>query len=639
MKRSIPFFVMFLWIFFALPGEGREWTLKDLTGITGDIALEGPSPSFSLYLPVPPGLRFRESTLSLEYVASPLLSFGSTLSVYGENTLLASFEVRPGEHRTKIPLAPLEELTLQDTLRIEIRGNFRHSENLCEDLLSRDLFVRIRPESRFLLSLDEGAWTVRDLLRVPASRVHTFLPEDLSSPRLLEAYLKLYAFLRRRGQTVITEILPQRMPEKRDGELRIVLRERGLRDVELFGSTLYLTPRGVSGILAEPSLFVGRSFNTSSSPLFWRTKRTLRDFGMRSTTLRGIGELRQTVYFTLADLGGTPASLYLTLLSSSIPLPETPGGEALLKVFLNGNLVFTRKIPKKARQGIEQDVIFLPPRLLGRENTLDIVFSYFPEVGACRRGTMPFEATIFEQSYFSGRIRRTLDTPTFSQAPTVFSGKAWVVLPEKPSLEEVEVMARLYGALREMDTTPLALEVVHALPEAGRSVPRFSLSMFLEAFKERYPSFLLTPPPRLREYFLVFDREGAFLSSVSRKNGTIAFAPLPHLETFSLTPDTPLGVLVAGELFKKPALIFTPLGRRDVACSAFLSHFRGAATLRTMEGNVALFAPKGWGETHFVHRFSSQETFSTWRTPLFVLTSVALAVWCFTIYRKLVRTK
>lgn len=629
-------------------GEGKaipfSWTFQEITGITEDFALEGPAPSLSLYLPVLPGMRPRDTLLFFEYVASPALTRGATLSVYAEGILLSSWEVRPGEHRARISLAPLEGLPLKDLIWIEIRGNLQRSENLCEDLLSQDLFVRIRATSSLFTDLGEANWTVRDFFRFPASRIRIFLPEDLSSKELLAAYLKLSAFLRRSRREVVTEILPSRLPEREDAkELRIILREKALRDIELLGFTLYLTPQGVQGILAELPLFVDRSFKVRSLPLFFAKKRTFQDFGMRSVTLRGVGELRQKVYFTLADLGGIPASLSLNLLFSSTPLPETPRSEAFLKVFLNDTLVFTRKILKKTQKGIERESIFLPPRLLGRENALEIVFAYFPEVGVCRRGTMPFEATIFEQSYFSGTFKAIPDTVTFADAPTLFSGKARVVLPEKPSLEEVETMARLYSALREIDTTPLALEVVHTISERQKKFLPPSLPSLLKALKEGDFRFLFAPPLVLQEYFLVVDREGTFLSQtpVLRRSETLVLTPLPGLETFAFAPDTPGGVLTAQRISGKPALVFTPIGRRDLAYGAFLKHFTGAETLRRMTGNVAIFTPGGWGETYaFLGTTSSlEEAFLRWRLPLFVGTCVVLLGWCLALYRKLIRSR
>lgn len=646
MKWSSVVFGLFLAAFCLFQSEGRAavpvtFTLEELTGIPGEISLEGPAPSVSLYLPVLPGMRFQDAVLTLEYVASSRLAPRATLSVYGEDVLLATFEVFPGTRSVHIPLAPLEGMVLQDTLRLTLRGDLSRSENLCEDLLSRDLFVRIRAKSTLSAVLEETTWTVRDFFRFPASRVRILLPEKHLSRELLGAYLKLAAFLRRSRHAVLTEPLPERLPEAEDPkERRIVLRENALRDVELRGATLYLTPRGVSGVLAELSLFAGTSFRVQSGPSLPARKRTLQDFGVRSTTLRGIGELRQSVYFTLADLGGVPSSLELVLLSSTIPLPETPRGEAFLKVFLNGNLVFTRRITRTSKQGIHRDTIFLPPRLLGRENALDIVFSYFPEVGECRRGTMPFEATIFEQSYFSGTFREPAEPPTFADAPTRFSGKAWVVLPEKPSLEEVEVMARLYSALREIDATPLVLEVVHELPRPQWHSPRLSLPLLFEALRTKSFLLLFTPPASLPEYFLIFDRDGKFASVPALpKNGTLTLSPLPHLETLAITPDTPAGILVARNIAGKPALVFTPLGREDVACHAFLRHFQGAQTLRTMAGNVAIFTPEGWGETRAGSSFPPADFASRWRLFILAGACCALAVWCVMLYRKLVRLR
>jgi len=60
MKRSV-FACAVLCLVFFLCRDGVaipfSWTLREMTGIPGDIILEGPEPSVSLYLPVVPGMR------------------------------------------------------------------------------------------------------------------------------------------------------------------------------------------------------------------------------------------------------------------------------------------------------------------------------------------------------------------------------------------------------------------------------------------------------------------------------------------------------------------------------------------------------------------------------------------------------
>jgi hypothetical protein len=659
MKSWVLFGILLALVAFARAfawGEELQlsFTLEECAGLRTDAILAGPSPSLALYLPVFPKTSFRESSLTLRYAATPACGEDSTLMVYGEDVFLAAFRIFPGEHELRIPLSSLADASFGDTVKLEIRATLRKSDNLCEDLLAEDLFLHIRKDSTLNLSLSKATWTVRDFLRLPARHFHLVLPEAPWSQPLCGAYLKLYAFLRRnfRGLPVTIHTDPpgalRRSEEATPKERWIVLREQALRDVELSGNTLYLTPRGVDGLIAESPLFVGQSFRVRSVLFARESRRTFRDFGFRNTTLRGIGDLRERLYFTLADLGGVPRSLWLTLFWASTPLPETPRGEAFLKVFLNGSLVFVRKIPSGARQAVRKERIFLPARLLGRENALELVFSYFPEVGNCRRGTMPFEATIFEDSYFSGMLAKGEAPLTFADAPTLFSGKAYVVLPENPSLEELEVAGRIYGALREIDATPLALEVL--FPKDLKAFRRGQPTSFpnpaviAKWLKTGNFRLLFSPPPVLPEYFLIIGHPEGLLpeAPAALAGDTLTLSHLSGLETFALSPDDPWSALTVGEFSRKPALYLFTSGRKDLALAAFLRHFKGAETLRTLQGNVALFTLRGFGETQATSPSSPSGFLELlWRFRLFILAGACgvLGVWCAVLYRKLVRLR
>ncbi|MGQ9622045.1 MAG: hypothetical protein ACUVTO_01135 [Candidatus Caldatribacteriaceae bacterium] len=452
----------------------------------------------------------------------------------------------------------------------------------------------------------------------PDPERHRFLPQDFRSKEIGGAYLKLYAFLRRmyRGLPVGigTRLFGgERLPEEAPGEKRIFLMKESLRDVHLFGHSLYLTPKGVEAVVGEKSLVSSSSRVVESVllPLPSR-KRILADFGVGDVTVRGLGNMGTQVRFALSGLGGAWERLSLVLFWASAPLPRSPRGEAFLRVFLNGNPIFSERITGE-ESFPRKSIVPLPPASLARENTLEIVFSYFPEVENCRRGKAPFEATIFGNSYFMTYVKKDLPfLLTFGDVPTLFWGKGWVVLPENPTFEELEAAARLYGALREMDNTPLFVEVVREkelpglLGGGGRGLLSFPRNFqdLLRLFSEVSSSFrrgieLLLSFPSIPEYLLLVSPSQALLRyfpvSISQGALSLTSAPLP-LTTLKVLPDEPLGVLTLGRVYHRPALAVFPCGVGDVALAHFLQGFEGAETLRNLKGNVVVFGRWGWSE-------------------------------------------
>jgi hypothetical protein len=597
-----------------------EWEFQEILGLEEDSLLEGPSPVYVFYFPAFSGILWEQSDLVLSLNIPQVLHPLSKISVYAENILLFSENLtRRGERTLRIPLNKLSQVPQKDAYRFEIRSHLFIGENPCEDLASGNLWISVGKESRFRIVMEEVAWNLQDFFRFPAQNVTVFLPQDFRSKDMEGAYIKLYAFLRRayRGLPVriVTRLFGgERLPEEAPGEKRIFLMRESLRDVHLFGRTLYLTPKGVEAVVSEKNLVSVSSQVVESVflPLSSR-KKTLADFGVGDTTVRGIGNMGTQVCFALSDLGGAWEHLSLVLFWASAPLPQSPRGEAFLRVFLNGNPIFSERIVEE-KSLPQRSVIPLPPANLARENTLEIVFSYFPEVENCRRGIMPFEATIFGNSYFVAYIKK--DVPsllTFGDVPTLFWGKGWVVLPENPALEELEAAARLYGALREMDNTPLFVEVAREkeLPgllggrKGGRllAFPR-SFQDVLRLFSEiallfRQGTALLFSSPSIPEYLLLVSPSQALLRyfpvSVAQGALSLTSAPLP-LTTLKVLPDEPLGVLTLGRVYHLPALAVLPCGTGNVAFAHFLRGFEGARTLRRLKGNVVVFGRQGWSE-------------------------------------------
>ncbi len=626
-----------------------EWEFREVLGLREDSLLEGPSPAYVFYFPDFSGVRWEQSDLVLSLDIPQALHPLSTISVYAENTLLFSENLaRRGERILHIPLDKLSQIPKKDAYRFEIRPNLFIGENPCEDLASGNLRILVRKESKFRILVEDTAWDLQDFLHFPSQNVTIFLPQDFRSKDVEGAYIKLYAFLRRvhRGLPVriVTRLFGgERLSEEAPGEKRIFLMKEGLRDVHLFGRTLYLTPKGVEAIVGGKTLVSASSrvLEGVFLPLSSR-KRTFADFGLKDTTVRGIGNMGAQVHFALSDLGGAWEHLSLVLFWTSTPLPRFPRGEAFLRVFLNGNPIFSKRVLEE-ESPLQRSVIPLPSASLARENTLEIVFSYFPEVENCRRGTTPFEATIFGNSYFVAYIKEDIPSLiTFGDVPTLFWGKGWVVLPEDPAFEELEAAARLYGALREMDNTPLFVEVVREkeLLELLGGKRRERLLAFPQNFRDflrlfsevlllfRQGAMLLFSPPNIPEYLLLVSPSQTLLRyfpvSVSQGALSLTSVPLP-LTTLKVLPDEPLGVLTLGRAYHRPALALFPCGTGGVAFAYFLRGFEGAETLRRLKGNVVVFGRQGWSEDTVGWR-AENTLFEFLRLYRFLFLAIALGV-------------
>jgi len=662
------------------------------------VRLEGGDPSYTLYIPNFTGVDWKQSFLYLNLDAPQLLRSPSSVSVYGDGELLLNAALRPGENSFRVLLNALS--ADKDIHNIEVRAHLVISDDLCEDLASGNLFLIIRKDSAFHLYREDVLLeSLEDFFSFPGNEIEILLPSGDWSVTTQEAFIKLYAFLSRfyRGLPVqITAGVYEENVAEPPEHRRIFISEERFRDFEIYGHTLYLTPRGVDAVMRIPEFFVfpaskieeaGKRVSLPGSRI------TLDKLGVNDLSFRGIGEMKQRVYFATSDLGGMPHTLKLVLYRNYLPFRY----EATFSMKLNGEMIYSEKLNPKGAGELSPLEIQIPTALLERENTLEFRFSYFPELGQCRRGEAPFEGFISGDSYFEVVGFEPLpELLTFGDMPTFFTGKARVVLPEQVSLDSLLIASKIVATLRTVDRLPIAVEIINysqlaeqldtslGLSVLGRpffrlfylpwrireysaylklrgtpDVKRIALSLAFTCENLLYtlrdlvllPCFPFLEKKTYARDFLVFvDPPDAFLKSLSSPvvidEGTIVLRfGLQSERLLEASPDQPLGILSVFREGAFPAIIFIPYGEKDIAQSYFLENFEGVETLRWLSGNVAIFGKGGLSKLLTAEtppsrwRIPSQwkEIFRSFRLVIFLVGASLIVILAGFLYRRLTR--
>ncbi len=651
MKRSFFLIIVFSALFlasqvsFAQQGSYLQLSFSDL-GWKESVRLEGGNPAYTLYLPNFTGVDWGQSFLYLHLDASQFIHSPSSVSVYGDGELLLHGRLRAGENTLRIALGALSRE--EKVHRIEIRAYLVVSEDFCEDLASGNLFLVLRKDSLFQLYREEVPLeSLEDFLSFPTERIEILLPPGEWSPDIQEAFMRLYVFLKRFYRDMPVQIALGVLEDKtaEPGEhLRIFLSEERYRDFEIYGKALYLTPRGVEAVTQLPEFFIFTSSEiekVSEPTAHPGQKITFKELGVNSLSFRGMGEMKYTVYFAASDLGGLPRSLNLVLYRNYLPSRY----EANFLVKLNGELIYSEKLDTQGAKELSPLVLQLPALLLSRENSLELCFSYFPEVGHCRRSEAPFEGFISGESYLEVKELAPLpDLLTFGDLPTFFGGKASVVLPDKASPESLMIAARIVAALRSMDRVPVEIKVLRYSELQNKLDSARNLSSWRKPFfrffylpwsireYNHHLKLRAVPAPKrvalllafawenllytLRDLvllpllpflekgvssqeFLVFiEPPDTFLNTLSSpllvEGGKLVVrAGLGEESLLRASPDQPLAILSVFREGAFPAIAFISYGRQEVARHHFLENFKGVETLRRLSGNVALFGKEG----------------------------------------------
>ncbi len=150
----------------AIGEEQAAFTLAEATG-GGDIILRGPSPSYSIFLPLPENWAVRRLTLALQVSHSPLLQGDSTLTVEVNGSPVGSLWLTSANSGQAVwPVEIPEAMLKGESLSVRFVGLQRTTDDVCVDIESPGNWLRISADSELGFGYDIGTYQP-DLSRLP----------------------------------------------------------------------------------------------------------------------------------------------------------------------------------------------------------------------------------------------------------------------------------------------------------------------------------------------------------------------------------------------------------------------------------------------------------------------------------------
>ena len=620
-------------------------------GYSSDIRLEGTDPSFTFYVPVDPHQDLAQGTLSLHLTFSPVLDPDSSVAVLVSDYPVYATRLRElagigQEAVIHVPLASRQNLAAAPTLKVEVRLHLFITRNVCEDLMSGNLWAVLHNDSHLLLPAFSG-WpqTIARFFEGPFERLGITVPQAVS-PENAAAFLKLYAFawrvLGRRGITV--EALPAGQVQPGDGVRLLVLTDDG-NTVRLDeDGVLYVGPQAVDGFLSDLRALVTvreariSGPDSASAGTVARARISFEELGYGPVSVRGLHDLRAGYAFVLSDLGSEAAELQVVVFGRYVPVG---GKEAqqnpYFKVYLNGTLMKAFRLDNSGQ--INGLSIELPSYALRQENFLELVYAFYPNPAECTAGTMPVEGVFYSHSYLEVTRWRRTDAFSFAGLPAGFTGSGLIVLPLEDTLPYLLAAADVLAAVRRLDRGPLDLRVVFWSPERTASLRPDGEMRGTDWWLFVLPAWDLSALPAgsyLRKVALPVDASAGYLT---------VYNPLTREQLFEMATGEPVGVLQAFTYGGRPALALTVHGTGISPMRELARTLLDLNTLRRLRGNVAFWRDgelvsvdvgrkmrvRREGETDF------WQLYRKYRLPAFLALMGVLSLVTYQVYARLAR--
>jgi hypothetical protein len=612
-------------------------TLERL-GYPSDIRLEGSNPAVVFYVPLPAGVNLRKSYLELHLLFSSVLDKTSSVKVMLNDspafTALVKDLTGAGEQAAvRVPLEKIKVNSFPTTLKIEVRTHLFITRNICEDLATGNLWAVVKNDSFVALSSvgNDIPATIAGFLDGSFDQVQLILPQTVTVD-VAAAYIKVFSFLQRvfreRGITLNTYLSSQLTDISVGESIRKIYFEEKGPQIFLDGQgALHISAGSEDAFISSwRQLLLAPAVKTGSIEKTGQeiTRLTFEELGYGPVVLRGIGDLKASYTFAVSDLGGPPAALKLVLFGEYTPLKNSDKDKIYLKVYLNGLLLKALVLPEQGKvSGLSVEI---PDYTLKRENTLDVVYSYYPEVSNCVAGIAPFEGLVCHHSYLEIAGHRKEELLDFQSLPGSFTGRGVIVLPDEKSpfyLESLKAAAYLFASFRQLDRVALDIAVANfnELKENGADYYLFAL-----------------PPEELSN-----------LKPVVRLTGKemVFFNPLTGREVFKASLSEGLGVFQVFFYQGRPAAVFSFSGE-DASLMPMAARFLlDPDHLRRLSGNVAFYKD---GELTGLDvgkklRVKVPGEKSLWyyyqryKAPIYLVLWLFLALGAYLVYQRLARLK
>jgi hypothetical protein len=457
----------------------NEFDLKDLGFENIDLKTNKAESSF--FFPVNDKIMVTDSVLSYYLQFSPLLREDSVINIAVEKQILFSSSLADIKNNQQyeednntalitLPLSKLADINLvnQNVINSTINADLKVTGNRCDDINNSGLWMTILNKSQVEFKHKTFMdYDVNQFLSGNFNNLNIYLPEKIDE-NTAEALLKLRIYLSRNFQHLNINIMQKSNFNNSylyDFNTRNIFIENNSNEIELDSNlNLFLGAKSAAAFTNTISdIFAADKINIKSFTNNIDSKEdylSLKDLGYSSLNFKGIGEIRQTVNFTTADLGRLPEKIRLILNGVYTPpqkLKSVENNNSYLKIYLNDELLRVHQLSDSGE--FDNLPVDFNSNLLNQENNLSFVYSYYPLGSDCAADGQYFEGTIADNSYLKLDGSKSEENINFDNILSNFSSDGILLLPEDNKFFYLKNAAEALTSFRKLDKQPIKIEV------------------------------------------------------------------------------------------------------------------------------------------------------------------------------------
>jgi len=588
-------------------------TLKDL-GYSDTIFIEGNNPYFHITFPI--YKTFDKGKFFVRFSVSPIVNPKSSVAIKinkkTEKILKPSIE-----HNAFSVSVPIPKDENRKYVDISIDGYLRAGDNICDDLNTKNLFMKIDNNQ-------SGFYVIRNLQLKTITNYFEDYTKNYYVESLNEEALKLAYYIPSTIKWLKVNVSPlydkdgiSRKVIYKNSHDRINLGKNLTDDTLSLGNADIVSPIGVKSLLTSSATNIYVENRTED--LRSHNEISLRDLGIKTETTNGVGILSMYIPFDTGRAGGIPDKLHLVLKVSNSAVDEHD--RVNLELMVNGGLVKSYSIKNRV-DGLKEYDIEIPKSLLQAGiNNIYVKLNYYPSSDRCIGAVPKVNLTLYDDSYFYWNSARK-EVNSVRDFINLANGKVAVVVEDKEyypyALKFLNIMGQLNSNIDKLD-------IIKSTQKLGDNARKYD---FIIVFSKNSKNIL-----QKAEAPLKIDEKGFTIVDTERDK-----------TLFSFKPEDKLGVIEVINYKDRPTLLITTINGAEALKG--LEQFN-YVNINSLVGNVALLngdevSTFSVGERLKVHYISQKGLSYYWNNyKAVILTALAILVILFEvfIFRHLVRNK
>jgi len=572
----------------ASPIQKRTFTFQELNLLSEDLLLKGVGPKQDFYIPTLPQLE--SGTVRLKILTAPYLREDSTITFLIDDIPYKTYKLNELPPEVDIPIYRKKN---RDFMKVSLLGNFRISNNICEDVFSDRIYLIIKKDSQ----VEFRYTSYKNIREFLLDYDNIYCTND---PRVIPF---AYQFCKQSP-------IPCKFKWTQEPSCKSIKLSSG-NELELKNNTLYIPLQSV--VALEEGVFVPYLFGSPQDIKSAQrqieepySELSLRDLGLKTVSVEGAGNISYTIPLDTSKMGGLPDRLYLKLHIAHTPIPKKDRAE--LRIYLNSELMNAYPLEGSGKKSFH---IEIPTQgLKYGTNYISINMVLFGGSSESCSGTIVNSVlTVFEDSYFY-----------------------WNSLRNNPkSISDFLRSLNGYVALvvKDQNFYPYVLKFLSELSLYNKNIKSVDIN-----------------PEDLSKYDFVI----SFVSPTDTKGNIIDLSkgdfeivnPLTQKIIFSSVPSEYFSVITLNEFEGKPALVFSYYEQYSGIEPLFLYSLRDMLEL---SGNTAI-ASENFIASYEVGKklrveYKSQKDFryywNKYKIWIVLLLAVPITLFLSYVYRRLTR--